>query len=95
MPEERQALDLLGTAAALRAIRGPSPARAAYKQAVQDHEREVERLKAECGVTAADELEDATGGAMNQGGSIGGDARKNTGGADLQGPLRGYPHARI
>ena len=37
----------------------------AYEQAVQDHEREVERLKAECGVTAANELElaalDATG----------------------------------
>ena len=66
LPEELQALDLLGTAAALRAIRGPSPALAAYNQAVQDHEREVERLKAECGVTAAHELEDATSAATNQ-----------------------------
>ena len=31
----------------------------AYDQAVQDHERETERLKAECGVTAAHELEEA------------------------------------
>ena len=66
LPEELQALDLLGTAAALRAIKGPSPARAAYNQAVQDHEQEVERLKAECGVTAAHEMEDATSTAVNQ-----------------------------
>ena len=66
LPQERQALDLLGAAAALRAGKGPSPARAAYYQAVQDHEREVERLKAECGVTAAHELEDATSAAVNQ-----------------------------
>ena len=43
-----------------------SPAWAAYEEAVQDHEREVERLKAECGVTAAHELEDATSEAVNQ-----------------------------
>ena len=30
-----------------------------YEQAVADHEREVERLKAECGVTAANALEEA------------------------------------
>ena len=66
LPEELQALDLLGTAAALRACKGPSPARAAYDQAVAAHEREVERLKAECGVTAAHELEDATSEAVNQ-----------------------------
>jgi hypothetical protein len=66
LPEELQALDLLGTAAALRAIRGPSPARAAHDQAVAAHEREVERLKAKCGVTAAHELEDATSVAVNQ-----------------------------
>ena len=65
LPEELQALDLLGTAAALRAIKGHSPARAAYNQAVQDHEQEVERLKAECGVTAAHELEAATSNEVN------------------------------
>ena len=37
----------------------PSPAWAAYYQAVADHERECERLKEECGVTAAHELEAA------------------------------------
>ena len=47
--------------------KGPSPAWAAYNQAVQDHEREIERLKAECGVTAAHELEDATSEAVNSG----------------------------
>jgi hypothetical protein len=59
LAEERQALDLLGAAARMREGKGPSPAWAAYYQAVQDHEREVERLKGECGVTAANELEDA------------------------------------
>ena len=34
LPEELQALDLLGTAAALRAIKGRSPAFVAYDQAV-------------------------------------------------------------
>ena len=66
LPEELQALDLLGTAAAMRAINGRSPAFVAYDQAVAAHRREVERLKAECGVTAAHELEDATSVAMNQ-----------------------------
>jgi hypothetical protein len=59
LAEELQALDLLGAAAALRAIKGPPPAQAAYDQAAAAHERECERLKAECGVTAAHELEDA------------------------------------
>jgi hypothetical protein len=54
--EERQAIDALRAAAATRT---PSPALVAHEQAVQDHERETERLKAECGVTAAHELEDA------------------------------------
>ena len=31
----------------------------AYEQAVQDYEREVERLQAECGETAAQEMQDA------------------------------------
>ena len=53
--EERQAIDALRAASAKRET--PSPAWAAYEQAVQDHEREVERLKAECGVTAANEME--------------------------------------
>ena len=66
MPEELQAFDLLGTAAALRAINGRSPAFVAYDQAVAAHRREVERLKAECGVTAAHELEDATSKAVSQ-----------------------------
>jgi hypothetical protein len=51
--EERQAIDALRAAAA----RTPSPAFAAYEQAFADYERETERLKAECGVTAANELE--------------------------------------
>ena len=38
--------------------RGRPPELVAYEQAIQDYEREVERQKAECGVTAADELED-------------------------------------
>jgi hypothetical protein len=61
--EEQQAVDAM--AAALRERKTPLPAWAAYNQAVQDHERECERLKAECGVTAANEMElaalDATG----------------------------------
>ena len=66
LPEELQALDLLGTAAALRAINGRSPTLVAYDHAFASHEQEVERLKAECGVTAAHELEDATSKAVNQ-----------------------------
>ena len=65
LPEELQALDLLGTAAALRAINGRSPAFVAYDHAVAAHEQEVERLKAECGVTAAHELEAATSNEVN------------------------------
>jgi hypothetical protein len=61
--EERQAIEALRAATAKRG--GPSPAWATYEQAVQDHEREVKRLKGECGVTAANDLEaaalDATG----------------------------------
>jgi hypothetical protein len=59
LPEERQALDLLGAAARMREGKGRSPAWAAYDQAVQDREREVERLHDECGITAAQEREDA------------------------------------
>jgi hypothetical protein len=62
--EDRQACDVLAATTVRNRLR-PSPAWVAYEQAVQDHEREVERLKAECGVTAANELEfaalDATG----------------------------------
>jgi hypothetical protein len=62
--EDRRACDVLA-ATTVRNRLTPSPAWAAYEQAVQDHERKVERLKAECGVTAANELElaalDATG----------------------------------
>ena len=61
--EEQLALDEF--AAKVRARRKP-PEWVAYEQAVQDHERETERLKAECGVTAAHELEDATSEAVNQ-----------------------------
>ena len=67
LAEERQALDLLGAAAALRAIKGPSPAWAAYYGAVANHEREVKRLHAQCGVTAAQEMEESRprGGVMS------------------------------
>ena len=62
--EDRRACDVLAATTVRNRLR-PSPAWVAYEQAVQDHEREVERLKAECGVTAANELElaalDATG----------------------------------
>jgi hypothetical protein len=65
--EDRRACDVLA-ATTVRNRLTPSPAWAAYEQAVQDHEREVERLKAECGVTAAEELEaaaaEATGAAV-------------------------------
>ena len=43
----------------MRKRKGPSPAWAAYYQAEQDWERETERLKAECGVTAGHEAEAA------------------------------------
>jgi hypothetical protein len=46
-------------AAVMRARKTPSPAWAAYEQAVQGYERETERLEAECRVTAARGLEDA------------------------------------
>ena len=62
--EERQALDLFGCRR--EGDRGHPPALAAYYQAVAAHEQETERLKAECGVTAAHELEDATSAAVNQ-----------------------------
>ncbi|MFZ0205754.1 MAG: hypothetical protein WAL59_06495 [Roseiarcus sp.] len=62
--EEQQAVDAM--AAVMRKRNGaPSPAWAAYYQAVQDREREVERLQAECGVTAAQEREDAAHEAIN------------------------------
>ena len=51
LAEERQALDLLSAAARMREGKAPSPAWAAHEQAIADHEREVERLKGECGVT--------------------------------------------
>jgi hypothetical protein len=57
-PEERQAVDAM--AAVMRKREGaPSPAWAAYYAAAEDHELETERLKAECGVTAAEEVRDA------------------------------------
>jgi hypothetical protein len=63
--EELQAIDALAAGTMRKRGVRPSPAWVAYEQSVQDHEREVERLKAECGVTAAHELEgaalDATG----------------------------------
>jgi hypothetical protein len=61
--EEQQAIDVLAAAARKRT---PSPVWAAYDQALLDRGLEVERLKAECGVTAAHELEDATSVAVNQ-----------------------------
>jgi hypothetical protein len=56
--EEQKALDAF---AAMTRARGkqPSPAWAAYEEAVQDWKRETERLEAECGLTAANEAEDA------------------------------------
>ena len=44
----------------------PSPAWAVYEQAFQDHERETERLKDECGLTAASEMQDAVHETVNQ-----------------------------
>ena len=57
--EEQKALEAF--AAKLRAgrERGPAPEWVAYEQAVQDHEHNTERLKAECGLTAAIEMQDA------------------------------------
>ena len=52
-------------AAVMRKRKGPSPAWAAYYQAEQDWERETERLKAECGVTAGHEAEAAACEAVN------------------------------
>ena len=60
--EERQAIDALRAASAKR---GRAPEWVAYEQAVQAYEREVERLHAECGVTAAQALEDAAQEAVN------------------------------
>jgi hypothetical protein len=54
--EEQQALDAF--AAKMRTHK-PSPAWTAYEQAFQDYEEEVERIKAECGVTAAEENRDS------------------------------------
>jgi hypothetical protein len=61
--EERQAIDALRAASAKRGA--PAPEWVAYEQAVQAYEREVERLHAECGVTAAQALEDAAQEAVN------------------------------
>ena len=56
--EEQQAVDAM--AAVMRKRDGaPSPAWAAYYAAAQDHEQEVERVKAECGLTAASEMQNA------------------------------------
>jgi hypothetical protein len=62
--EEQMAVDAM--AAVMRERREPSPAWAAYYQAAEDHEREVERLHAECGVTAASEMQDAAHEAISQ-----------------------------
>jgi hypothetical protein len=63
--EEQRAIDALAAGTIRKRGAPPSPAWVAYEQAVQNHEREVERLKGECGVTAAHEMEgaalDATG----------------------------------
>ena len=61
--EEQQAVDAM--AAVMRKRKGPSPAWAAFYQAEQDWERETERLKAECGVTAGHEAEAAACEAVN------------------------------
>jgi hypothetical protein len=61
--EEQQAIDAL--AAAARKKRTPSPAWAAYEQALRDRDLEIERLKAECGVTAGHQAEDAASEAVN------------------------------
>jgi hypothetical protein len=39
--------------------RGRPPEWVAYEQSVQDYEREAERVKAECGLTAAQETKDS------------------------------------
>jgi hypothetical protein len=57
--EELQPIDALAAGTMRKRGVRPSPAWVAYEQAVQGHEREVERLKGECGVTAANELEEA------------------------------------
>jgi hypothetical protein len=55
--EEQQALDVL--AGKMRAKSSPVPEWLAYERAVLAHEKAVERLKTEAGLTAAHELEDA------------------------------------
>jgi len=57
--EEQQALDAFAAKLRARRERGQAPEWVAYEQAVQDHEREIERLKAEFGVTAAEEMQHA------------------------------------
>jgi hypothetical protein len=58
-PEEQQALDAFVAKLKAQRERGRPPEWVAYDLAVQDHERETERLKDECGLTAASEMQDA------------------------------------
>jgi hypothetical protein len=59
LAEERQAIDLLGAARRIREGKPPLPDWVAHGQAVADYERECERLEAECGVAAAEEMQAA------------------------------------
>ena len=57
--EEQRAVDAMAAKLREGRERGRPPEWVVYEHAVQDHEREIERLKAERGVTAANELEAA------------------------------------
>jgi hypothetical protein len=64
-PEQQRGLDAF--AAKTRETREKiSPAWAAYNQAVEDYHREIELLKIECGVTAAEEVRDGAQWAISQ-----------------------------
>jgi hypothetical protein len=66
LAEEQRALDTFAAELRAERERGRPPEWVAYEQAVQDYEREIERLKAECGVTAAHERWDAAHETINQ-----------------------------
>jgi hypothetical protein len=57
--EEQQALDAFAAKTRAAQKRGRLPVLVAYYQAVQDYEGERERLKVECGVTAAERMQNA------------------------------------
>jgi hypothetical protein len=62
-PEELAAIAALRAASAKR---GSSPAWAAYEQAVQEYDLETERLRVDCGLAAAEEMQAAVHKTVNQ-----------------------------